>query len=107
MERAPNQFKHFVYGVMIFITLGISFANETLSRIGIEGNRVAMFAIALLLAAILLSRDLLLVGIVFLGILALNLPETTLLQYHLDRDLLLAMIGAAVIMPSIYQMAAK
>ena len=106
MERAPNQFKPFVYGVMIFITLGISFANETFSRIGIEDNRVAMFAIALLLAAILLGRNLLLVGIVFVGILALNLPEATLLQYHLDRDMLLALIGATVILPSIYHMAA-
>ncbi len=106
MERAPNQFKLFMYGVLIFITLGISFANETLSHIGIEGNRMAVFAIAFLLAAILLSRNLLIVGIVVLGILALNLPEATLLQYHLDRDMLLALIGATVILPSIYHMAA-
>ena len=106
MERESNQIKPYVYGVMIFTTVGITLANETLSRIGVEGNRIALFSVAFLLAAILLSRNLVIVGIVVAGVLALNLPDMTLLQYNLDRDLLLAMIGAAILVPSFYQMVA-
>lgn len=104
MERESSQIKPYVYGVMIFTTVGITLANATLTRIGIENNQVALFSVAFLLAAILLSRNLLLVGIVIFGVLTLNISDSILLQYHLDRDILLAMIGAAIIVPSIYEM---
>lgn len=104
MERETSQIKPYVYGVMIFTTVGITLANATLTRIGIEDNRIALFSIAFLLAAILLSRNLMLVGIVVFGVLTLNVSDSILLQYHLDRDILLAMIGAAIVVPSIYEM---
>lgn len=107
MERESSQIKPYVYGVMIFTTVGVALANEMLSRVGIEGNRIALFSVALLLAVILLSRNLMMVVIVVLGVLALNLSDTVLLQYHLDRDLLLAMIGATIVVPSIYQLLSK
>ena len=107
MERESKQVKPYLYGVLIFTTLGISFANTALSRIGLEGNRIAVFSIAFLLAAILLSRNLVMVAIVILGVLVLNLPDTTLLQYQLDRDVLLAMVSAAILVPSVYELIAK
>jgi len=102
MERQSSQIKPYIYGVIIFLTLGLALANETLSRIGMEGNRLALFSVAFVVAIILLSRNLMMVIAVVIGVLALNLPETVLLQYHLDRDMLLALIGAAVILPSVY-----
>ncbi len=102
MERQSSQIKPYVYGVIIFLTLGLALANETLSRIGMEGNRLALFSVAFVVAIILLSRNLIMVITVVIGVLALNLPEAVLLQYHLDRDMLLALIGAAVILPSVY-----
>lgn len=107
MERESSQIKPYIYGVMIFLTLGITLANEMLSRIGIEGNRVALFSVAFLLAVLLLSRNLVMVAIVVIGVLALNLPESLLMQYHLDRDMLLAMIGATIIVPSMYALITK
>ena len=104
MERETKQVKPLLYGVLIFTTLGISFANTALSTIGMEDNRIAMFSIAFLLAAILLSRNLAMVGLVVLGVLALNLPDPTLLHYGLDRDVMLAMVCAAILVPSIYSM---
>lgn len=83
--------------MIIFLTLGLALANETLSRIGMEGNRLALFSVAFVVAIILLSRNLVMVIAVVIGVLALNLPEAMLLQYHLDRDMLLALIGAAVL----------
>ena len=102
MERQSSQIKPYISGVIIFLTLGLALANETLSRIGMEGNRLALFSVAFVVAIILLSRNLMMVIAVVIGVLALNLPETVLLQYHLDRDMLLALIGAAVILPSVY-----
>jgi len=107
MERESKQVKPLLYGVLIFTTLGITFANTALSTLGIEGNRIAVFSIAFLLAAILLSRNLAMVGLVVLGVLALNLPDTTLLYYGLDRDVLLAMVCAAILVPSVYSMITK
>lgn len=104
MEHRVRQVKPYLYGIMIFTTLGITLANELLTRIGIEGNRIALFSVAFLLAAILLSRNLVMVAIVVLGVLALNLPEESLRLYYLDRDILLAMIGAAIVLPSVYQL---
>ncbi len=102
MERQSSQIKPYVYGVIIFLTLVLALANETLSRIGMEGNRLALFSVTFVVAIILLSRNLIMVITVVIGVLALNLPEAVLLQYHLDRDMLLALIGAAVILPSVY-----
>lgn len=102
MGRESSQIKPYVYGLIIFLTLGLALANETLSRIGMEGNSLALFSGACLVAIIMLSRNPVMVIIVAIGVLALNLPEAMLLQYHLDRDMLLAMIGAAIIVPSVY-----
>jgi len=107
MERESKQVKPYLYGVLIFTTLGISFANTALSRIGLGDNRVLVFSIAFLLAAILLSRNLIMVAIVIIGVLVLNLPDATLLHYQLDRDVLLAMVSAAILVPSVYELITK
>jgi len=41
---------------------------------------------------------------VILGVFAINLPDATLLQYHLDRDVLLALVCATLLVPSVYQL---
>jgi hypothetical protein len=63
-----------------------------------------MYSLALLLAALLLSRNLWLIAVVVLGVVAINLPETTQLRYHLDRDVLLAFVCAVILVPTIYQL---
>jgi len=41
---------------------------------------------------------------VLAGVFAFNLPDAVLMQYHLDRDVLLAMVCATLLVPSVYQL---
>ena len=57
MELNKNRFRLLAYGVVVFITLGIAIANETLSRFGLENNYIVVFSLALILAALMLSKN--------------------------------------------------
>ena len=104
MERQKQLIQPFVYCAVVFITLGIAIANEILARFGLENNLIYVFSIAFLTAGLLLSKNLTLLLIVLLGVFAINLPDATLFQYHLDRDVLLAMVCATLLVPSVYQL---
>jgi hypothetical protein len=84
--------------------LGI--ANEILARFGLESNYIIVFSIAFLVAGLLLCKNLvlLMLMLVLVGVFAFNLPDATLVQYHLDRDVLLAMVCATLLVPSVYQL---
>ena len=100
MKRQKQLIQPLVYCVVVFITLGI--ANEILARFGLESNYIIVFSIAFLVAGLLLSKNLVLLMLV--GVFAFNLPDATLVQYHLDRDVLLAMVCATLLVPSVYQL---
>ena len=42
--------------------------------------------------------------LVLAGVFAFNLPDATLVQYYLDRDVLLPMVCAMLLVPSVYQL---
>ena len=102
MERQKQLIQPLVYCVVVFITLGI--ANEILARFGLESNYIIVFSIAFLVAGLLLSKNLVLLMLMLVGVFAFNLPDATLVQYHLDRDVLLAMVCATLLVPSVYQL---
>ncbi len=102
MVLDKNRFKTLAYGVVVFITLGIAIANETLSRFGLEQNYLVVFSLALILAAVMLSKNFFVLLVIIIGVVGMNLPEATLLNYHLDRDVLLAAICAFILVPSVY-----
>jgi hypothetical protein len=104
MERQKQLIQPLVYCVVVFITLGIAIANEILARFGLESNYIIVFSIAFLVAGLLLSKNLILLAFVLAGVIAFNLPDATLVQYHLDRDVLLAMVCATLLVPSVYQL---
>jgi len=104
MERQKQLIQPLVYCVVVFITLGIAIANEILARFGLESNYIIVFSIAFLVAGLLLSKNLILLALVLVGVIAFNLPDATLVQYHLDRDVLLAMVCAILLVPSAYQL---
>lgn len=103
MAQSNRALKPFLMGSVIFLTLGLAIASETLSRLGLEGNYVYLFSMAFVVAAIMLGRNILLLLVLAAGVAAINLPEATLLQYHLDRDVLLAVICAIVLVPVMYE----
>jgi len=104
MERQKQLIQPLVYCAVVFITLGIAIANEILARFGLESNYIIGFSIALLVAGLLLSKNIILLVIVLAGVFAINLPDATLVQYHLDRDVLLALVCGTLLVPSVYQL---
>tara|TARA_R110002073_G_scaffold131855_2_gene278582 strand:- start:1172 stop:1495 length:324 start_codon:yes stop_codon:yes gene_type:complete len=104
MERQKQLIQPFVYCAVVFITLGIAIANEILARFGLDNNLIYVFSIAFLVAGLLLSKNPVLLFCVLLGVFAINLPDATLAAYHLDRDVLLAMVCATLLVPSVYQL---
>ena len=107
MERNSRGLKSLVYVFVVFITLGITIANETLSRFGQEGNYIIAFSVALVMAALLLAEKLWLTIVVLLGVVVVNLPDTTLLAYSLDRDVVFAGICALILVPTVYDLMTK
>ena len=104
MERQKQLIQPLVYCAVVFITLGIAIANEILARFGLENNFILIFSIAFLVAGLLLSKNPILLLLVLIGVFAINLSDAALLQYHLDRDVLLAMVCATLLVPSVYQL---
>ncbi|MEX0964155.1 MAG: hypothetical protein WDZ52_08985 [Pseudohongiellaceae bacterium] len=104
MERQKQLIQPLVYCAVVFITLGIAIANEVLVRFGLENNLIYVFSIAFLVAGLLLSKNAVLLLLVLLGVFAINLPDATLVHYHLDRDVLLALVCATLLVPSVYQL---
>jgi hypothetical protein len=104
MERQKQLIQPLVYCAVVFITLGIAIANEILARFGLESNYIIVFSVASMVAGLLLSKNLVLLLFVLVGVFAFNLPDATLVQYHLDCDVLLAMVCATLLVPSVYQL---
>ena len=104
MERNSRGFKTIAYGFIVFITLGITIANETLSRFGQEGSYVIAFSVALVMAALLLSEKLWLTLVVLSGVAVVNLSDGTLLAYGIDRDVVFAAICALILVPTVYDL---
>lgn len=107
MERRNRALKPIIYGAVIFLTLGITIANETLSRLGVEGNYIFLASVAFVLAAMLLGRKPLIIAVLILGVIGINLPEETLIQFHLDRDVMLAAVCSIILVPSIFDLMRK
>ena len=103
MAERNHALRPYLIGGVIFLTLGVAIASETLSRLGLEGNYVYLFSMAFVVAAIILGRNILVLLVLVAGVAALNLPEAMLLRYHLDRDVLLAVICAIVLVPVMYE----
>lgn len=103
-EQGSRNIKPIAYGFVVFITLGISIANETLSRLGIENNYVIVFSVAFVVAACILATKIWLTMLVLLGVVAINLPEAVLLGMNLDRDVLLGAVCAVILVPTVYEL---
>lgn len=106
MQKPSNVIKPLSYGLVLFTMLGITVAQATLSSIGLDGNYVFLFSLAALIALMLLNKNPLVITIVVVGVIAFNLPEATLESFRLDRDILLAFVGAIIFAPTVYGMLA-
>ena len=87
------------YGLIIFMTLGITLTKALLERIGMDTNYLYIALGALVVSGLLVYRGLLLIIIALLMSLAVNLPGDLLAQYSLDRDVLMVVLLLMVIFP--------
>jgi len=87
------------YGLIIFMTLGITLSKALLEHIGMDTNYLYIALGALVVSGLLVYRGLLLIIIALLMSLAVNLPGDLLAQYSLDRDVLMLVLLLMVIFP--------
>lgn len=91
--------KVLAYGLIIFITIGITLSQALLERLGIETNYLYIALGAMMVSGLLVSRGLLLIIIAILMSVAVNLPIEFLLEYSIDRDVLMVFLLLMVIFP--------
>jgi len=107
MQHETRVAKPLVLGGLVFVTLGVTLAIDTLSRFGLEDNYAIVFSLAFVIAALILSKNLVMLLVVLAGVVLSNLPDATLLSLGLDRDMLLAGVCAIVLSPAIYDLFIK
>ncbi len=107
MQRDTRVVKPLMLGGLVFITLGVTLASDTLSRFGLEDNYVIVFSLAFVIAALVLSKNLVMLLVALTGVVLSNLPDATLLNLGLDRDMLLAGVCAIVLAPATYDLFMK
>ena len=93
-----------LYALVFFSLIGISLASETLSRLGVGDNYVYIVTLGLLFSVLLLGKRRLMVLCVLVGVLAINLPESFMATYMIDRDLLLASVCSFILVPTLYDL---
>jgi len=96
--------KGVLYALVFFSLIGISLASETLSRLGLGDNYIYIVTLGLLFSVLLLGKKRLLLFCVLLGVLAINLPESFMASFMIDRDLLLASVCSFILVPTLYDL---
>ncbi|HAJ76730.1 MAG: hypothetical protein QGG54_12870 [Gammaproteobacteria bacterium] len=102
--RKHKSIKPILCGIVVFITVGLTIASESLSRFGIQDNNVIIFSAAFIIVAVLLSKNWLVIAAVIVGIVAFNQPEAVLMSWGVDRDVLLALVCGIILVPSMYRL---
>lgn len=102
MQRETRAIKPLALCGLVFATLGVTLATDTLSRFGLEDNYAIVFSLAFVIAALIPSKNL-----VMLLVVLSSLPDATLLNLGLDRDMLLAGVCAIVVSSASYDLFMK
>ncbi|MBL4821455.1 MAG: hypothetical protein JKY98_10785 [Gammaproteobacteria bacterium] len=104
MGNESRPIKPILYTLILFSLVGISLASEAMSRFGLADSYVWVISVAFLISALLLGKKPVLVLIVLLGVVAINFPASTLINYGIDKDMLLAAVCAIVLAPTIFNL---
>lgn len=95
-------FKFALYAVVLFVTIGVTIARETLAQLGLDSNYLAIGVIALAVTAMLAHRNWLLVGVVAALCIVINLPAEVLGGVQIDHDLLIALLLGVTVLPLVH-----
>ena len=95
--------KFALYAVVLFVTLGVTIARETLAQLGLDSNYLVMAVLAIAVTAMLAHRNWLLVGVVAFLCIIINLPPEALGNIQIDHDLLIALLLGVTILPVVHR----
>ncbi|MBT5484400.1 MAG: hypothetical protein HOH14_03830 [Gammaproteobacteria bacterium] len=91
-----------IVALVVFMTLGITLSSSLLELSGVETNYVYIGLGALLITSLVAFRSIGLIVIVLLVSLPINLSEEYLIQYYIDRDVLIVLVILMIIFPFAY-----
>lgn len=104
MLKEQKKTRLVLFSLILFAAIGISLATETMSRLGLADSYIYIISLAFLVAALLVGKKPVIVGVVLIGVVVINLPEAALGTLDLDRDMVLALVCAIIIAPSVYEL---
>lgn len=99
--------KYALYAVVLFLTIGITIARETLSQLGLDSNYLLMALLAIAVTSLLAHRNLFLIGLVAALCVIVNLPPDTLGGLQIDHDLLIAALLGITLLPLVHRLVVR
>jgi hypothetical protein len=95
--------KFVLYGLILFLGIGITLARETVARLGLETNYLLIALVALLITVLLAHRSLMLVLLVVGLCVVINLPPEMLGGFVVDQDVMIAALISVIILPVVHR----
>lgn len=92
------------FALVLFVCLGLSLANATLSSVGLAQNSGLLLSFACVVAVLVAGAGRIMLVLVAIGVGIINLPEATLMQWGMDQELVLALVCAAILLPAAYNL---
>ena len=89
----------------LFTTAGLVFAKDFFARFGVDANSPLVIAVGLGITTMLMYRTVVSLLVMVLFAILINLPETTLAAYNVDRDILLSVAITTLLLPWIQRLA--
>lgn len=93
--------------IALFATAGLVFAKDFFANFGIDANSPLVIATGLGITTMLMYRTTVSLLVMVLFGIMISLPEATLENYNLDRDLLLAFAITTLFLPWIQRLTHK
>lgn len=104
VDKEKRAARTLLWSLALVSVAGIGLASEAMGRFGLAGNYVYVVSLGLLFSLLLQGRRPLLVLCVLTGVLAVNLPESILGYFMIDRDFLLASVCSLILVPTLYDL---
>lgn len=95
--------KFVLYGLILFLGIGITLARGTVARLGLETNYLLIALVALLFTVLLAHRSLMLVLLVVGLCVVINLPPEMLGGFVVDQDMMIAALISVIILPVVHR----
>ena len=93
-----------LFSLLLFATIGISIANETVERLGLQSNYLLIAVLALGVSSLLVKRNILLLLVVACLCVLLNLPAGSTAGLQIDPDFIVALLLGITLLPLVHRL---